>query len=121
MKMTVNHKEHDFIEKCPFCKKYMTAKQIENHICEGQDFSGVVEIFVRHVYDLSEGNRRTIIAHGFDGKMYRLVEATNPLGEDNRRKVTGWAEKDETDEEGTEPCILFLLGSKYAGVFLLEL
>ncbi len=56
------------------------------------------EIPVRNIYDLTEGKSKVIIAHGYDGIMYKLFETTNPLGNDlcddsyhgeqNRRKVT---------------------------------
>ena len=93
-----NSKAHDYIDRCPFCKKYMTTEQMDKHECEGTGFSGIKEIPVSNIYDLTEGKRKVIIAHGYDGIMYRLVETTNPFGKNpsdgsyheslNRRKVT---------------------------------
>jgi hypothetical protein len=83
---------HDFIEKCPSCGKFMTAKQMKLHKCDNQEAISIKEIPVRYCYQLTEENGEvTIIAHGLDGTLYRLVE--KKLSDDgyhepsNRRKV----------------------------------
>lgn len=54
----------------------MTYSQLKKHECEGAAFSGIVDIPVEHIYDLTADNKRTVIAHGYDGKFYRIVEST---------------------------------------------
>jgi hypothetical protein len=89
---------HDYIERCPFCQKFMTAKQVKTHQCDAHPFSSVKEIPVLYYYEVPEGNEKVIIAHGYDGIMYRLIECKNPLAHksssddgyhdrSNRRKV----------------------------------
>jgi len=78
----------------------MTAKQMKKHKCEGTQFSGVKEIFVRHIYDLTEGEAKVIIADGYDGIMYRIAEK-NPTDEISHKKPA--------DKDFTVPIIIKLI------------
>jgi hypothetical protein len=88
---------HDYVEQCPHCKKYLTYEQAKGHQCTSQ-IANIKEIPVSYCYQLTDDNGiKTVIAHGFDGILYRLVECKNPasrLSSDdgyhdgsNRRKV----------------------------------
>jgi hypothetical protein len=97
MKIMSKPEKHDFIERCPYCQKFMTTQQLKKHKCEGTEFSGMKEIPVRHIYGLTEDEGKVIIAHGYDGIMYSLFETTIPFSGSsydgsyhegqNRRKV----------------------------------
>jgi hypothetical protein len=95
MRAMSNPKEHDYIEKCPFCGKFMTFEQVKQHKCEAQ-ITQIKEIPVLYCYQLTDDNgKKTVIAHGFNGILYRLIECENPS---SRRKVTDYrADEDETD------------------------
>lgn len=89
---------HDYIEQCPYCHKYLTYAQAKVHQCLSR-IENIKEIPVLYCYELSDDNgAKTVIAHGFDGILYRLVECKNPISRSpsddsyhepsNRRKVT---------------------------------
>ena len=88
----VEHKEHDYIEKCPLCKKYLTYAQAKTHNCQSQI---VKEISIHYCDEVPDSPEKTYIAHGFDGILYKLVECKNI----SRRKVTPF----RTDEDEPEP------------------
>jgi hypothetical protein len=83
-----NAKAHDYVEQCPICRKYLTFTQAKTHSCQSQY---VKEILVRYYFEAPDSKDRTIIAHGHDGIMYRLVEKSSDDSYHeprNRRKVT---------------------------------
>jgi hypothetical protein len=86
-------KPHDYMEKCPYCGKYLLAKQVRTHVCDSP-FADVREIPVMFFYETTrDDGDKLVIARGFDGVLYRLVKCHNPLSDDsyhehsNRRKV----------------------------------
>jgi hypothetical protein len=88
---------NDYMERCPYCKQYLLASQIKQHVCNAP-LIDVREIPVLFSYETSDINgERVIIARGYDGVLYRLVKTKNPL---NRRKVTDSG----TDEDVPVPC-----------------
>lgn len=88
-------KEHDYIEQCPYCHRYMTAKQLKMHKCEGSTQFSVKEIPVFYCYEMLDNNgKKMFIAHGFDGTLYKLV-LTSPSDDFLQRK--------KSDEDFTEP------------------
>jgi hypothetical protein len=85
---------HDYMERCPYCKKYLLASQIRSHICDAS-LLGVKEIPVVFFCETTDqkGNK-LVLARGYDGFLYRLVKCLNPLSSDdgyhepsNRRQV----------------------------------
>jgi hypothetical protein len=95
--MSTPDEEHDYIEQGPFCLKFLTALQAKTHNCSAL-FNGVREIPVLYYYEVPDSEEKTVIAHGHDGIMYRLIQCLNPLNRNssddshheprNRRKVT---------------------------------
>jgi len=87
-------KPHDYMEKCPYCGKYLLAKQVRTHVCD-LPFADVREIPVVFFYEtMSDKGDKLVMARGYDGILYRLVKCKNPLSSDdschepsNRRKV----------------------------------
>ena len=76
---------NDYMERCPYCKKYLLANQIEQHVCDAP-LQDVREIPILFDYETSNGDgERIIVARGYDGVLYRLVKTKNPF---SRRKVT---------------------------------
>jgi hypothetical protein len=105
------------IVKCSHCKSILSKADFEKHECQLQ-LKECKNIEVVYFQDGSYKDRKLMTGWGTDGVLYtfevvprKAIPLIEPL---NRRKVTGWDKRDETDEEGTEPCMLFLLGSKYA-------
>jgi len=67
-------KRHDYIEKCPYCGKYMTAEQAESHVC-ASPFNDVKEIPILYLSKVEKQNGDTIfLARGRDGILYRLSQ-----------------------------------------------
>ena len=59
--------------------KFMTFEQMKDHKCEAKIVE-IKEIPVLYCYELEgDNNRKTVIAHGFDGVLYRLVECDNSI------------------------------------------
>jgi hypothetical protein len=92
------HKTHDYIEQCPYCHKFLTSLQAENHQCK-QLFE-IKEISISYGFEnVEENGDRTFIAHGLDGKLYRLIQ----------RKIfrtDDYLQRKRTDEDLTEPFFL---------------
>jgi len=84
------------MEQCPYCKKYLLASQIEQHVCNAP-LLDVKEIPVLFSCQTTNDNgEKVIIARGYDGVLYRLVKCRNPILDSsddgyhegsNRRKV----------------------------------
>jgi len=90
----------DYMEKCPWCHKYVLQSQTDKHICDAP-FLDVKEIPVLFSYITTDrkGNKVTI-ARGYDGILYRLVKCKNPLSDD-------WKHQDKSNGEVTEPFFFF--------------
>lgn len=87
---------HDYMERCPYCKEYLLAKQVSSHKCN-TSLNDVKEIPVVFFYEAESGKGASlIVAMGFDGVLYRLVKCKNPLSDD-------WKHSDESNGEVTEP------------------
>jgi hypothetical protein len=88
-------KPHDYMEQCPYCKKYLLARQVKNHKCDTL-LTDVTEIPVLYFYEsTTESGNRLIIAHGFNGVLYHLIESKNPLADEILQRK-------RTDEDETE-------------------
>jgi hypothetical protein len=83
---------HDYMEKCQYCGKYMTAEQVESHKCDFP-FKDVKEIPIMYHSEVqNEKGETIIIARGFDGILYRLRLCKNPIrrnftDDDTRRRL----------------------------------
>jgi len=85
---------HDYMERCPYCKKYLLAQQVRKHVCDAS-LLGVKEIPVVFFCETTDQKgSKLVLARGYDGFLYRLVKRHNPLSSDdsyhdssNRRKV----------------------------------
>ena len=93
--------EHDYIERCPNCGKYMTWEQMQNHNCaiKCPSFS-VKEIPILYCCETQDENGKVFLAHGLDGTMYRLVE--KKLADEKKHSF-------RTDEEEPVPALGILL------------
>jgi|WetSurMetagenome_2_1015567.scaffolds.fasta_scaffold273414_2 hypothetical protein len=67
-----SNKKHDFIERCLDCGQFLTYTQAKTHKCPSASF--IKEIYVKYLYQVPDATEKTVIAHGYDGLMYRLVE-----------------------------------------------
>lgn len=98
--MTIDF-SHDYMEQCPYCKKYLLASQIKQHICN-TPLLDVKEIPVLFSYETSnDDGEKVIMARGFDGVLYRLVSCKNPL---KLHSSDGSYHDDEPDDKLPEPC-----------------
>lgn len=88
---------HDYIEKCPYCGRFMTYAQIQHHVCNSR-LINVEEIRVLYYFLTKEQNGDTLImARGINGTLYRLRQTNKTLdqassdeflhGTRNRRRV----------------------------------
>ena len=94
--VTLEHKPTDYMERCPYCKKYLLETQVANHKCE-VPLRTVQEIPVVFSYETtSQKGLSVVIALGFDGILYRLVTCKNPLADD-------WKQGDGTDDKVPVP------------------
>jgi hypothetical protein len=90
---------HDYIEQCPNCHKYLTALQAKNHQC-ASSFE-IKEIPILYGFEYTEENgHKTFIAHGIDGILYRLIQTKTSLADENLQRK-------RTDDNLTEPRIWF--------------
>lgn len=86
----------DYMEQCPYCKKFLLANQIKQHNCNSI-LTEVKEIPVMFSYETTDGHgKRVTIARGYDGVLYRLVRCKNPLADEKKQHFT-------TDEEEPDP------------------
>jgi hypothetical protein len=83
------------LDRCPYCKKFMTSEQAENHICNSP-LVDVKEISV--LYFSKNSNASVIRARGLDGILYVLRKQKLPI----RRKNTDY----QSDTEETEPFVI---------------
>ena len=97
----MNRHFDDYLERCPYCKRFMTPEQAKDHICNSP-LIDVKEIAIIYHFETCDKNGDTlIIARGLDGVLYKLHQCKNLVrGTDViRRKFTG----DESDNNFTEP------------------
>jgi len=84
------------MEQCPYCKKYLLACQRQEHKCDAP-LVDVKEIPVIFFYELlTKDSRKIVIARGFDGVLYLLIQSRNPLSDDSYHD-------NESDEKLPEP------------------
>lgn len=87
---------HDYIEKCPYCGKFMTAEQVEHHICNSP-LIDIKEVPILYYFMQHKENGDTVIsARGLDGVLYKLRQSQTSF---IRRRFT----RDESDKDLTEP------------------
>ena len=91
-----DNNSHDYMEQCPYCKRYLLANQINEHVCDAP-LKKVTEIPVVFSYETKTQNGNSVvIAMGFDGILYRLTTCKNPLADENLQRKRGSQGLDRT-------------------------
>lgn len=84
------------MEQCPYCKKYLRANQINEHVCD-KPLKTVVEIPVIFSYETkTQKGNSVVVAMGFDGVLYRLTTYKNPLADETLQEHQNSRELDRT-------------------------
>ena len=93
------------LDRCPYCKRFMTPEQVENHICDSP-LVNVKEIDVIYYFEKDEN---TIIARGLDAILYKLCKLNS--SKTTRRNLTRNNNRRELDRTRKHNLYYFICSS----------
>lgn len=66
------HRLYDDLERCPYCKRFMTAEQAKHHVCNSPLIDVKEVDILYHYMSHNEDGDTLIVARGLDGVLYKL-------------------------------------------------